>query len=94
VLLKAFNVDICRSLLLVQRGFPMYVGPDGALVTMDLDFDEGTAVADAAIAMDEVQRRVRQRFPMIKRLFFESGSPSQPHRWSRLDAIRTVPAAT
>ena len=52
----------------VGRVLSMYVGPDDALVTMDLDFDAGTETADAALAMAEVERRVRERFPMIKRL--------------------------
>jgi hypothetical protein len=68
----------------------MYVGPDDALVTMDLDFDEGTAAADAAVAIAEVERRVRERYPMIRRLFIESGSAAAPQRWSRPDAIRVT----
>jgi cation diffusion facilitator family transporter len=72
----------------VGRVLSMYVGPDDALVTMDLDFDEGTAAADAALAIAEVGRQVRERFPMIQRLFIESGSVAQPQRWTRPDAIR------
>lgn len=77
----------------VGRVLSMYVGPDDALVTMDLDFDAGTHTSDAALAMAEVERRVRERFPMIKRLFIESGSAGVPQRWSRPDAIRALPAA-
>jgi hypothetical protein len=66
----------------------MYVGPNDALVTMDLDFDEGTAAAEAAVAFANVERQVRGRFPMIKRLFIESGSAQLQLRWSRPDAIR------
>jgi hypothetical protein len=73
----------------VGRVLSMYVGPDDALVTMDLDFDAGTKTSDAALAMAEVERRVRERFPMIKRLFIESGSEAAPQRWSRPDAIRS-----
>ena len=98
--IRAQTARAIRTIALAQPGvrdvgrvLSMYVGPDDALVTMDLDFDEGTAAADAAIAMAEVQRRVRQRFPIIKRLFIESGSPAQAQRWSRPDAIRTPPAA-
>lgn len=74
----------------VGRILSMYMGPDDALVTMDLDFDEGTAAADAALAIAEVERQVRQRFPMIKRLFIESGSAPLQQRWTRPDAIRTL----
>lgn len=73
----------------VGRVLSMYVGPDDALVTMDLDFDAGTKTSDAGLAMAEVERRVRERFPMIKRLFIESGSVAAPQRWSSPDAIRT-----
>jgi divalent metal cation (Fe/Co/Zn/Cd) transporter len=75
----------------VGRVLSMYVGPDDALVTMDLDFDEGTVAADAALALAEVGLRVRERFPMIQRLFIEAGPPTLPQRWSRPDAIRTLP---
>jgi hypothetical protein len=64
----------------------MYVGPDDALVTMDLDFEGGTLVADAALALADAERRVRERFPMIKRLFIESGAAPAQQRWCRPDA--------
>jgi cation diffusion facilitator family transporter len=72
----------------VGRVLSMYVGPDDALVTMDLDFDEATTAAEAAHAITNVERQVRGRFPMIKRLFIESGSAAVRQRWSRPDAIR------
>ncbi|QTN25872.1 cation diffusion facilitator family transporter [Rhizobacter sp. AJA081-3] len=72
----------------VGRILSMYLGPDDALVTMDLDFDEGTEAADAALAVADLEVQVRLRFPMIKRLFIESGSGPPLQRWSRPDAIR------
>ena len=75
----------------VGRVLSMYVGPDDALVTMDLDFDAGTETSEAALAMAEVERKVRARFPMIKRLFIESGSAASAQRWTRPDAIRSLP---
>ncbi len=78
----------------VGRILSMYMGPDDALVTMDLDFDEGTAAADAALAIADIERQVRRRFPMIKRLFIESGSAPLQQRWSRPDAIRAVTEPT
>ena len=70
----------------VGRVLSMYVGPDDVLVTMDLDFDDGTAAADAAVAIAAVERQVRERYPMIKRLFIEAGAV--PVR-DRPDAIAT-----
>ena len=45
----------------VRQVLSMYVGPD-VLVTMDLDFDESTAAADATDAIAEVERKVRDLF--------------------------------
>jgi cation diffusion facilitator family transporter len=78
----------------VGRILSMYMGPDDALVTMDLDFDEGTAAANAALAIADVERQVRMRFPMIRRLFIESGSAPLQQRWSRPDAIRALTEQT
>lgn len=74
----------------VGRILSMYMGRDEALVTIDLDFDEGTAAADAALVIADVERQVRKRFPMIKRLFIESGSAPLQQRWTRPDAIRAL----
>ena len=72
----------------VGRILSMYVGPDDALVTMDLDFDEGTAAADAAAAIAAIERQVRERYPMIKRLFIEAGAAPPQLRWSRPDSTQ------
>jgi cation diffusion facilitator family transporter len=56
----------------VGRVLSMYIGPDEVLVTVDLDFKEGTATGEAAEAIAAIQRQVRERYPMIKRLFIEA----------------------
>jgi cation diffusion facilitator family transporter len=73
----------------VGRILSMYVGPDDVLVTMDLDFDSGTAAADAAAAIAAIERQVRSRFPMIKRLFIEAGAAPAKERWSRPDSTQS-----
>jgi cation diffusion facilitator family transporter len=72
----------------VGRILSMYVGPDDVLVTMDLDFDEGTAATDAATAIAAIERQVRERYPMIKRLFIEAGAAPPQLRWSRPDSTQ------
>jgi len=72
----------------VGRILSMYVGPDDVLVTMDLDFDEGTAATDAAAAIAATERQVRGRYPMIKRLFIEAGAAPPQLRWSRPDSTQ------
>ncbi|CAN5894230.1 cation diffusion facilitator family transporter [soil metagenome] len=73
----------------VGRVLSMYIGPNDVLVTMDLDFDDGTHAAEAATAIAAVERQVRERYPMIKRLFIESGAAPATERWSRPDATQT-----
>ena len=72
----------------VGRVLSMYIGPDDVLVTMDLDFDDGTAAADAGAAIAAVERQVRERYPMIKRLFIETGVAPPQQRWSRPDSTQ------
>jgi cation diffusion facilitator family transporter len=72
----------------VGRVLSMYIGPDDVLVTMDLDFDDGTAAADAGAAIAAVERQVRERYPMIKRLFIEAGAAPAQQRWSRPDSTQ------
>jgi divalent metal cation (Fe/Co/Zn/Cd) transporter len=59
------------------RVLSMYVGPDDVLVTMDVDFENGTPTEEAGEIITTVQKQVRARFPMIKRLFIEAGAVVQ-----------------
>ena len=88
-----------RSLALAQpkvrdvgRVLSMYIGPDDVLVTMDIDFADGTAATEAGAAIAAVERQVRERFPMIKRLFIEAGAAPGRQRWSRPDSTQAAPA--
>jgi hypothetical protein len=64
------------------------------LVTMDLDFEEGTVAADAAAAIAATERQVRERYPMIKRLFIEAGAAPSQQRWTRPDSTQAPPDPT
>jgi len=55
---------------------------------MDLDFDDGTAAADAALAIATVKQQVHERYPMIKRLFIEAGAAPAQQCWSRPDSTQ------
>jgi cation diffusion facilitator family transporter len=72
----------------VGRVLSMYVGPDDVLVTMDLDFDDGTAASEAGTAIEAVEQQVRERFPMIKRLYIGAGAAPPQERWNRPDATQ------
>lgn len=61
----------------VGRILSMYMGPEDVLAIIDLDFEAGTSTEEAAAAIASLEREVRERYPMIKRLFIEAGgSPS------------------
>lgn len=50
----------------------MYVGPDNVLVVVDVNFHDDTDTGEAADAIAAIEKQVRARFPMIKRLFIEA----------------------
>jgi len=57
----------------------MYIGPEEVLVTIDLDFENGTNADEAGRIITGVGQKVRDRYPMIKRLYIEAGaSLAQP----------------
>ena len=58
------------------RVLSMYMGANDVLVTLDVDFEEGTGTDEAAATMRVIQREVRRRYPMIKRLFIETDAPA------------------
>lgn len=52
----------------------MYLGPEEVLVTVGLEFVEGTLAADAGKTVARLERDVQARFPMIKRLYIATGA--------------------
>jgi cation diffusion facilitator family transporter len=63
----------------VGRVLSMYIGPDQVLAIVDVNFKDDTDTGEAAAAIAEIERQVRARFPMIKRLFIEaSDAPPEP----------------
>ena len=56
----------------VGRVLSMYVGPDEVLVVVDVDFKDDTPTGDAADAIAAIEKQVRARFPMIRRIFVEA----------------------
>ena len=56
----------------VGRVLSMYIGPDEVLAIVDVNFKDDTDTGEAAEAIAAIERQVRARFPMIKRLFIEA----------------------
>ena len=60
----------------VEAGSPltMYLGPEDVLLNLELQFGDGLSSAEIAAAIDGVERRVRDRFPQVRRIFIEAES--------------------
>jgi cation diffusion facilitator family transporter len=58
----------------------MYIGPDEVLVVVDVNFRDDTQTGDAADAVAAIERLVRARFPMIKRIFIEASDAPAPDK--------------
>lgn len=56
----------------VGRPLSMYVGRDTVLVTLDVEFRPGTLVQDVARVIADIEREVRERFPVIRHIYVEA----------------------
>jgi cation diffusion facilitator family transporter len=58
----------------------MYIGADEVLVVVDVNFRDDTQTGAAADAVAAIERQVRARFPMIKRIFIEASDAPAPDK--------------
>jgi cation diffusion facilitator family transporter len=52
----------------------MYMGADDILLTLDVEFQPSTTAADAARAVDAIEKQIRTAYPKIKRIYIEGRS--------------------
>jgi divalent metal cation (Fe/Co/Zn/Cd) transporter len=50
----------------------MYIGPDEVLLTLDAAFDAKMPSGDVAAAVRRIEEKIRERYPVIKRIYIES----------------------
>lgn len=57
-----------------KAGLPltMYIGADDVLLALDVVFVDGVGADDAAAAVEQIERTIRERFPKITRIYIES----------------------
>jgi len=57
-----------------EAGWPlsMYIGPEEVLLTLDAAFDPNMPARDVAAAVRRMEEKIRQRYPVIKRIYIES----------------------
>ena len=53
----------------------MYIGPEEVLLTFDIGFDPEASAADASQAVRDLEREIRARYPVIKRIYIELAAP-------------------
>jgi cation diffusion facilitator family transporter len=56
----------------VVRGASMHLGPDDVLVTLEVEFRPGLSAADAAAAIDRLDRAIRTARPEVRHLYIEA----------------------
>lgn len=58
----------------VVRGASMHLGPDDVLVTLEVEFRPGLSAADAAAAIDRLDKAIRAARPEVRHLYIEAQS--------------------
>ena len=58
----------------VNELLTMHMGPDDVLVTMSLDFDDSLSSSEVEAAIHSLDKRIKQEFAQVKRLFIEAQS--------------------
>jgi divalent metal cation (Fe/Co/Zn/Cd) transporter len=61
----------CREIRHVNEILTMHMGPDYVLVNLSVEFDDAVSAADIEIAVAQLDRRIKQAYPMAKRIFIE-----------------------
>ena len=57
-----------------KAGLPltMYIGADDVLLALDVVFADSVGADDAAAAVEQIERTIRERFPKVTRIYIES----------------------
>ena len=55
----------------------MYIGPDEALLALDVGFDPAMSADQVAGAVRNLEQAIRGRYAKIKRIYIEARSPAE-----------------
>jgi cation diffusion facilitator family transporter len=82
--IKPETADAIRAIVRAEPGvrdvgavLSMYIGAEEVLVTLDVLFDPATPAGDAAAAIHRIERKIRERFPKIRRIYIEGAGPGE-----------------
>lgn len=60
----------------VNEVLTMHMGPEYVLVTLSLEFEDTVAIEQLEYAIEGLDRRIREEFPDVKKVFVEAESLS------------------
>jgi cation diffusion facilitator family transporter len=67
-----------RDVERVTKALTMYCGPHEVLLALELRLRDGLTGAQVRAAINRLDKRIREEFPDITRIFFDSASLSEP----------------
>ncbi|CAM5783940.1 cation diffusion facilitator family transporter [Rhizobacter fulvus] len=75
------------SVKAVSGPLSMYIGRAEVLLVLDVEFADGTPAQRVAETVATIERQVRERFPVIRRIYIEARklSPQEPAALARTD---------
>lgn len=71
----------------------MHLGPDDVLLTLDVDFADRLSTSEVEETVVDLEQRIQQHHPEIKRIFIEARSWSRRKKAGEADGNRTVSQA-
>lgn len=66
-----------EKVLTVNEVLTMHLGPDDILVTLSVDFHDDYSSRDVERSISQIERKTKDRFPQVRRLFIEAQSADQ-----------------
>jgi len=75
----------------LQAPLTMYFGPQDALLTLEVEFEDSLTADEIEQAIERLQAAIEQKHPDFKRIFIEARAISGKHRASRPAPTLTAP---
>jgi divalent metal cation (Fe/Co/Zn/Cd) transporter len=80
-------VDEIDEIEIVNEALTMHMGPEFILVNISADFASGISSDDVESSIAVLEIRIKERFPMVKKVFIEAESRSHYLRIKAEEAI-------
>jgi divalent metal cation (Fe/Co/Zn/Cd) transporter len=71
----------------------LHLGPDFVVLALKVAFEPGSSLEQVEKVTDDIERRVRERIPMMKKIFVEPDSDGDRRGVVRAEVAEAAPAA-